>query len=134
MITLSELNPKGAALTAAQEANLKILHERMNQVRTAWAQPMIVTSGFRSEADHRRIYRELAARRGVVSIRIPMGSLHLAGAAVDISDPDGSLHDWCKANEPLLARVGLWMEEKDDQRRVHFQILPPRSGKRFFKP
>jgi hypothetical protein len=134
MISLSELNPKGSLLTPSQEANLNVLLERINIIRKAWAKPMIVTSGFRSKDDHKRIYAQLAKRRGVEYIRIPMGSLHLAGAAVDISDPDGSLMEWCKCNEPLLEVTGLWMEEPDDQKRCHFQISPPRSGKRFFKP
>lgn len=134
MISLSELNPKGSALTPAQEANLKVLHVRINQIRAAWAKPMIVTSGFRSMDDHKRVYTQLAKRRGVTFIRIPSGSKHLSGQAVDIADPDGSLMKWCKVNLPLLELAQLWCEEPDDQKRVHFQTIPPGSGKRFFKP
>lgn len=133
-ISLKELNPKGVALSDSHMQNLTILHERMNKVRAAYGKPMVVTSGVRSLDDHKRVYRELAAKRGVTAIRIPMGSQHLAAAACDISDPKGLLMEWCKSNEGLLAEIGLWVEEPDDQKRCHFQIVPPRSGRRFFKP
>ena len=84
--------------------------------------------------DHKRIYMELTRKRGATNVRVPLGSAHLKGSAVDISDPDGSLYDWCKAHEALLVSAQLWCEEKDDQKRVHFQTYAPPSGKRFFKP
>jgi len=97
---------------------------------------MLVTSGYRTMQDHLRVYSQIAAKRGVDfdPKKVPMGSQHLSGGAVDISDPDGKLHEWCKENIKLLEEAELWCEEKDDQKRVHFQINPPRSGKRFFKP
>lgn len=134
MITLKELNPKSSLLTEEQRANLDTLLERINIIRSKWGKPMVPTSGFRTLEDHKRIYRELAQQRGVSNIRIPMGSQHLKGAAVDIYDPDGSLFRWCKANEQVLVDAKLWCEEQDDQPRVHFQIFPPASGKRWFKP
>lgn len=134
MITLNELNPKGFPTTPEQDQNLNTLLARMNIIRAAWNKPMIATSGLRSLEDHKRIYMELAKQRGISNIRIPMGSAHLKGAAVDISDPDGSLYEWCKQNVALLEKAEVWLEEKDDQKRVHFQIFPPASGKRFFKP
>lgn len=116
--------------------NLDILLDRINQVRHAWNKSMRVTSGYRSMDDHIRIYKSLALQRGIPydETKVPMGSKHLSGAAVDISDPDGKLFEWTKQNEDLLSQIGLWMEEKDDQNRVHFQIFPPKSGKRWFKP
>jgi hypothetical protein len=63
-----------------------------------------------------------------------MKSRHLFGQACDVSDPDGKLMDWCIANEKVLEKVGLWCEVRDDKKRVHFQIVPPQSGKRFFNP
>ena len=117
--------------------NLEDLLIKINRIRTEWGQPMIVTSGYRSMQDHLRIYSEINAKRvkaGLEEKKIPIGSKHLLGLAVDISDPDGSLHDWCVANEALLEEVGLWCEVKDEQNRVHFQTEPPRSGNRFFKP
>jgi len=123
-------------LSIAQQHNLEELLIKINKIRTTWGKPMIVTSGVRQLQDHLRIYSQLAAQKGVPFNRdkVPMGSWHLKAGAVDISDPDGSLHDWCKKNIKILEDVGLWCEEKDEQRRVHFQIRPPASGKRFFYP
>jgi hypothetical protein len=132
--TMKEMNPKGSPLTPEQEKNLKILIDKMDKVRAAWGKPMIVTSGFRSLDDHKRIYRQLAAKRGLDVVRVPMGSAHLKGLACDISDPDGSLMAWCQCHVSLLADIALWMEAPDDQKRVHFQSCAPASFKRFFKP
>lgn len=116
--------------------NLEVLLERINKVRYAWGRPMIVTSGYRSMKDQIRIYKALAVQRNVPydESKVPMGSKHLSCAAVDISDKDGKLYEWVQANEKLMEEIGLWMEAKDDQARVHFQIFPPRSGNRFFNP
>jgi uncharacterized protein YcbK (DUF882 family) len=138
MITLKELikNIKLESLPKEHQDNIMTLLERINRVRHAWAKPMTVTSGYRSKDDHMRIYKELATKRGHAfdEKKIPWGSNHLKGAAVDIADPDYKLIDWCMKNDKLLEEIGLWCEEKDDVKRVHFQIFPPKSGKRFFKP
>lgn len=133
MITLAELNPRNHPLSEEQKANLPILHERINRLRNIWGKPMIVTSGVRSVEHHKRIYLEKAKRTGITNPRIPMGSNHLKGAAVDISDPDGSLLRWLKANEPLLEELKLWVED-GTRGWAHVQIFPPRSGRRFFMP
>ena len=138
MISFKELikNIQISDIPINHQHNLEELLKRMNLVRNTWAKPMTVTSGYRTMQDHLRIYSEIAAKRGVEfdKSKVPMGSLHLSGCAVDISDPDGSLYLWCQDNKQLLEQIELWMEEKDDQKRVHFQTKPPRSGKRFFKP
>lgn len=137
-IVLKELigNTKLSDIPQSHKNNLDTLLQKINVIRKEFNKPMLVTSGYRSEADHIRIYKELAEKRKQTfdKNKIPWGSQHLKGAAVDISDPDGKLFDWCKANEKLLETTGLWLEEKDDQPRVHFQIFPPKSGKRFFYP
>ncbi len=116
--------------------NLEELLKKMNLVRQAYGKLMFITSGFRSMQDHLRIYSQLASKRGVDfdPSKVPMGSRHLTGQACDIYDANGDLMAWCHDNESLLAEIGLWMEEPDDQKRVHFQWVPPKSGKRFFKP
>lgn len=138
MLVLKELTGKTPLnqIPESHQNNLNTLLQKMNIIRKEWAKPMLVTSGYRSEEDHIRIYKELAEKRKETfnKDKIPWGSQHLKGAAVDISDPDGKLFDWCKANIKLLEDTGLWLEEKDDQKRVHFQIFPPKSGKRFFYP
>ncbi len=120
----------------AAQRNLEELQKRINIIRDKWTKPLIVTSGFRSMQHHIDIYRTVALKQGkkFSMLQVPLGSAHLDGGAVDIADPDGSLHKWCEANVPLLEQVGLWMEEKDSTPRCHFQIRPPKSGKRFFKP
>lgn len=116
------------------QRNLEELQKRLNVIRDAWGKPMLITSGFRSMQHHVDIYRTKALRekRSFSHLQVPMSSRHLSGEAADVSDPDGSLHAWCKQNVKLLEEVGLWLEEKDSEKRVHFQTKPPRSGRRFF--
>jgi uncharacterized protein YcbK (DUF882 family) len=138
LVTLNELlkGSKLESIPVEHQANIKELHKRINLIREAYGKPMVVTSGYRSKEDHTRIYKELAVKRNVQfdENKIPWGSQHLKGAAVDISDPDGKLYEWTEQNTKLLEQVGLWCEVKDDQRRVHYQTFPPKSGKRFFSP
>lgn len=137
MITFKELikNIQISDIPINHQHNLEELLKRMNLVRNAWAKPMTITSGYRTMQDHLRIYSEIASKKGIEfdSKKVPMGSQHLSGCACDISDPKGELMSWCQANVPLLEQIGLWMEA-DTKGWVHFQINPPRSGNRFFKP
>lgn len=139
MISMDELL-KGHDLTSLPEKhqyNLSVLLDRINVIREAWGKPLSVTSGYRSKEDHLRVYKELAEKRGVEfdEAKIPWGSQHLLGCAVDISDPDGKLYDWCRRDmDKQVIEAILWCEQKDDQPRVHFQINPPKSGLRFFRP
>ena len=136
MITKQELNPKGFKTTEEQQANLDILLERINVIRKEWNKPMTITSGFRSTEDHLRIYKEIATRnkKEFDATKVPMKSKHLAGAACDVLDSDGSLMKWCRENVELLEKTGLWIEDDTSVPRVHFQIFAPKSGNRFFKP
>ncbi len=137
MITLQELNPKNVPLTPEMSKNQARLHKAMNIIRTKYAKAMIVTSGVRSIEDHKRIYMEIAKKNGVSNPRIPMGSKHLVGAAVDILDRDGALYRWCKANPEVMDEADVYLEEDQSEPRVHFQILPFGSyragGSRWFK-
>ena len=119
-----------ADIPIAHQHNLEELHRKINLVREAWGQPMVVTSGYRTTQDQLRIYRS----RGVPDKKIPMASHHLSGGACDILDEDGKLMEWVRLNEALMIEVGLWIEDDSSQPRVHFQVAPPKSGKRFFKP
>lgn len=110
--------------------NLKLLHEKIQKIRTAYAKPMNITNCYRSMAHHLRIYKD----KGITDIRlIPMKSLHLSGNAVDIADPSGQLLKWCKSNVSILEEIGLWCED-GTVGWTHFQSKPPRSNKRFFLP
>ena len=111
--------------------NLNILLDKVNKVRTAYAKPMIVTSGLRTKQHHLEIY----ARKGIYPPKVPMKSNHLYGRAVDFADGDGKLKKWILENIKLIEEIDLYMEDFTATKTwVHFQINPPASGKRFFKP
>ena len=62
-------------------------------------------------------------------------SRHMTCQAVDLTDPDGLLDDWCYDNPAVLASIGLWQEHPSATKGwCHVQIVPPRSGKRVFYP
>lgn len=123
MIKRNELNSKGYPETQEQQLNLDVLCERLNMIRANWGKPMIVTSGLRSSEDQARI--NPAA----------MHSKHLTGEAADILDTDGSLKAWVLSNVHLLELAQLWCEDfAHTPNWCHFQIVPPKSGHRFFIP
>lgn len=133
-ISMDELlkGTKLESLPKEHQDNLKILLEKVNKIRTAYNKPMTITSGYRSMDDHLRIYKE----KGITDkSKIPMQSRHLYGLACDISDPKQELQKWIKSNIKLLEDVGLWCEDFSATKNwVHFQIVPPKSGSRFFLP
>ena len=120
-------------LPTYQQININTLLERVNKIRALWGKPMIVTSGYRSMEHHLAIY----AAKGVTNpANIPMQSKHLIGAAVDISDPDGSLKKFVKNNNyKVLEDAMLWMEDESTTHGwLHVQIFAPMSSKREFMP
>jgi hypothetical protein len=123
-ISLAELNNRGYELTEEQQKNSEVLLYRINIIRAIRNIPMVVSSGVRSEADQIRIYEQ----KGYAREKIPMGSKHLKGAAIDISDPDERLMNWCIENEHILERIGLWIE-RGTVGWVHFQSIPYGSYK-----
>ncbi len=123
MISREELNPHGYELTPEQARNFEFLFVAINAVRCAYGKPMIVTSGVRSIADQQRINPR------------QMDDAHTKAAACDVLDVDKSLLLWCMANLGLLGRLGLYLEDRRyTPNWVHFQIYPPKSGKRIFVP
>lgn len=132
MIQMEEIlkNYKLEDQPQATQDNLAILLNRINQIRAAWNKPMTVTSGLRTPEDQIRVY----AAKGITdSTKIPMKSKHLYGQAVDIYDPGLVITAWLKANPDILKDAELWCEEGNSNW-VHFQILAPGSGKRWFLP
>lgn len=62
-------------------------------------------------------------------------SKHMTGHAIDISDPEGDLDEWCMDHQDVLQTIGLWMENPACTKGwVHLQTVPPKSGKRVFFP
>ena len=107
------------------QANLITLHSRINVIRKAYAKPMYVNSGLRRLQDQ--------------PANAASKSKHLIGAAIDLRDDDnGTLWKWCLKNLDLMAKVGLWLEDPrwthGAGNWMHFQIIPPGSGKRVFVP
>lgn len=107
------------------QSNLMILLERINKIRSAYGKPMKVNDGIRIKG-----LNDYGAK----------SSNHYLGAAIDIDDDEaGTLWKWVYANRKLLKEVGLWMEHPcythfDGKSWLHFQIVPPSSGKRFYVP
>ena len=134
MISMNELLSNQARLGDLPndvQNNLNDLLVKINKVRLAYGKPMIVTSGLRTTKHHLEIY----ARKGIYPPKVPMKSNHLSGRAVDFSDSDGKLKAWVKDNIKLIEEIGLWLEDFSATKTwCHFQINPPKSGKRFFMP
>jgi len=62
-------------------------------------------------------------------------SKHMTGEAIDLADPEGKLGDWVMENVEVLVKHGIWCEHPDATPTwLHCQIVPPRSGRRFFYP
>lgn len=127
MITLKELNPHNYTTTPEEDKNLDTLLDRLSKVRESYGEPMLITSGLRSDSDQ--------------EVLIVMGksnapkSRHLTGEAADVYDPQGLLKSWVESHIDLIEQLGLWMEDfAHTPTWVHFQIVPPKSGKRFFIP
>lgn len=138
MISLKELMSGNiiSDIPINQQHNLEDLQKAVNLVREKWGKPMVVTSGYRSMSEHLRIYSVINARRraeNLPPVKVPLGSAHLSGNACDISDPNLALTEWLKQNPSVLADAGLWCEEGNSNW-VHFQIVPPVSGHRWFLP
>lgn len=127
MISSKELNSHGYPTTPEIDANLSILLDKINQVRIAYAIPMIVSSGLRSETQQQDL---IASGKSTAT-----KSKHLMGQAVDIADKDGKLAKWVQENMQLMETIGFWFEDFNSTPGwVHFQIVPPKSGKRVFVP
>lgn len=133
MISMDELLNKKYKLEDQSleiQGNLKTLLVRVNKIRVLWGKPMTVTSGLRTMEDHLRIYKD----KGITDVtKIPMKSKHLYGQAVDISDPLLVLTAWLKKDKTILEKAELFCEE-GNKNWVHFQIVSPKSGMRWFLP
>lgn len=127
MISLAELNPHNYTTTSEIDANLSILLDRLNKVRSAYGVPMTISSGLRSEAQQQGLIE--AGKSNATH------SKHLYGQAADILDESGVFKAWVLENVTLLEEVGLWCEAFESTPTwCHVQIVPPGSGKRFFIP
>jgi uncharacterized protein YcbK (DUF882 family) len=109
--------------TPEVKANIKVLYEKINIIREKYGKPMSVSSGWRPQAINDATSN--AAKK----------SKHIVGLAIDIKDTDSKLWKWCMENLELLQELGLYLEDKRwTPTWVHFQIGPPASGLRIFRP
>jgi uncharacterized protein YcbK (DUF882 family) len=126
-LTVKDLNPKKYPTDGLQNSNLLVLCQRLNQVQKIWGRQFVVTSGLRSEEQQRNLIK--AGKTKATK------SKHLTGHAADIYDPDGSLKAFLLNYPNVLIEANLWCEHGDyTPNWCHFQIVPPGSGNRWFKP
>ena len=135
-------------LSIEQQHQMEELLSRVNDVlRLSGVEGLICTSGFRSMADHLRIYSKKIIENKQHNLTnpkdlrhehfgIPMKSRHLTAQAIDIGGANiKELQKWCLENEEILAGLQLWCEDFSVTTNwTHFQSAPPASGKRFFLP
>ena len=110
-------------LTSEIEGNAVELIDRVNFLLKSFGEQRKVNSGWRPP--------EVNAKTQGAALK----SKHMMGLAVDLSDPDGDLDEWCLENESELVRLQLWQEHPAATKGwCHLQSVPPRSGKRVFYP
>ena len=112
---------KESEIDLVTKRNLEDLILKVNAL--GYQPPMYASSCLRSLEDQKRINPS------------KMGSSHLYGCAVDISDPDGKLANWLRNRQQLLEKCGLWMEHPAYTKGwCHLQTIMPKSGNRLFLP
>jgi hypothetical protein len=118
--------------------NINTLIPRVNELLERFGEKRNVTSGLRRMEDHIRIYEEINAKRrakGLPEQKVPMGSKHLIGAAIDLEDKNDKLKEFCVKNTHILKELGLYMEDPSaTDTWCHLQCIPPGSGKTVFRP
>lgn len=111
---------KENAAQIVARANLLITAYRED---TGDSDPHVVTSGWRPPQVNKGIAN--AAPR----------SKHMTGQAIDLSDPEGQLDEWCMEHPEILEQLGLYQEHPSATKGwLHVQCVPPKSGRRVFYP
>lgn len=101
-------------------SNLMELRSRLNQL--GFKPPRVFTCTYRSPEHNARVG---GAKK----------SSHLTGCACDIADADGKLAEYIMTNPELLEECDLYMENPEKTKGwVHLTSIPPKSGRRIFKP
>lgn len=103
--------------------NIDKLLVPLNKLRTKYGLPLKISSGWRPPSLNSKV--KGAAPK----------SNHQKGLACDFFDPEGKLDAWCMQNLDFLEEIGLWLEHPDATPKwCHLQCVPPKSGKRVFRP
>lgn len=141
MITLKEYLKFEICNDQVILSNIRALLDSVNALEEVYkkdgGKAFITTSGLRTKESQIRIYRDIAKKKGIEfdESKVPMGSKHISGQAIDIFDPKGVLKKWLTDNEEYLEELGLYCEDfSATESWVHFQSVAPKSGKRFFIP
>jgi len=135
MILKKDLFKRPFKISDEHEANVEQLLINVNKLMLIYGHDFTVTSGYRTLPEHLAIYKA----KGITDqSKIPMKSLHLSGQAVDVV-PHGlrvsDLQSYIKDHIRVCEEIGLWFEDfKYTPTWVHIQIVPPKSGNRFFVP
>jgi hypothetical protein len=109
-----------------------------NAEETIYRANLLLSRYYQANPDAERVKVTSGYRPAVVNAKT-LGaaprSKHLTCEAVDLSDPEGELDEWCEANIKVLQDIGLWMESPGATKGwTHLQIIGPKSGKRVFYP
>ncbi len=105
-------------LTPALRANAEDLLRRVNALLAEFGETRQVVSGWRPPAVNAAIHGS--------AVR----SKHMTCQAVDLSDPDGDLDEWCMEHQHILARpdIDLYLEHPSATKNwCHLQTVPPKS-------
>lgn len=111
---LTEVNCKCGCGLIPQKAML----EKFDQLREAYGKPIAITSGARCEKHNKKIGGS-------------KNSNHVKGLAMDLLRTD-ALEDFILKNLDVL---DIYIEDLAYTKNwIHVAIVPPKSGKRIFKP
>lgn len=109
-------------LSDAHKMNARNMVNKANQILEAFGQKRRVVSGWRPSKVN-------AATKGAA-----VNSKHVLCQAIDLEDLNRELTNWCLNNPDILKKVGVWMEDpRDATTWVHWQTIPPASGKPIFR-
>lgn len=111
---------------------------RKNADETIYRANLLLSWYYHDNPDAERAKVTSGYRPPAVNTKTPGAatrSKHMTCEAVDLSDPEGELDEWCMEHQKMLEQVGLWMEHPSATKNwTHLQTVPPRSGKRVFYP
>jgi hypothetical protein len=122
-MTIEQINNHQLIATKEQIENMTGLAGLVTQLEQSFGKPFQVTSGLRTPQLQMQINPSIKK------------SAHLTGEAVDVSDSDGKIYDFCISNVDILIRLGLYLESRTyTPRWAHITCRAPASGNRFFIP
>lgn len=129
-----------AELTEELRSNLINTFQWMDKVREWIGRPITVTIALRTMKYHLELYERINIKRrdqGLPELKVPMGSMHLKGRAVDFVVSGMSCDEVKKRllDENKLEEFKLRLEDNGNGAGwVHLDDRTPGASGRFFKP